>query len=47
MQENGFNLWVWKNWQPVPDFLPGKFHRQKGLVGYSLVTAKSQTLLTN
>ena len=22
-------------WQPVPIFLPGKFHRQKSLEGYS------------
>ena len=36
-----FNPWVgkipWrKKWQPAPVFLPGKFHGQKGLVGYSL-----------
>ena len=23
-------------WQPTPVFLPGKFHRQRSLVGYSL-----------
>ena len=33
------NPWVRKipwirQWQPVPVFLPGKFHRQKSLVGY-------------
>ena len=39
MQE--FNPWVEKipwsrKWQPAPVFLPGKFHRQRSLVGYSL-----------
>ena len=24
-----------KKWQPIPVFLPGKFHGQKSLVGYS------------
>ena len=38
MQE--FNPWVEKipwsrKWQPAPVFLPGKFHRQRSLVGYS------------
>ena len=28
--------WVRKEkWQPTPKFFPGKFHRQKSLVGYS------------
>ena len=36
----GFNLWVrkipWrKKWQPIPVFLPGKFHGQRTLRGYS------------
>ena len=36
----GYNLWVrkipWrKKWQPTPVFLPGKFHRQMSLKGYS------------
>ena len=36
----GFNLWVgkipWrKEWLPTPVFLPGEFHGQKGLAGYS------------
>jgi len=22
-------------WQPIPAFLPGEFHRQRNLVGYS------------
>ena len=26
--------WSWK-WQPTPVFLPGKFHGQRSLVGYS------------
>ena len=37
---HGFNPWVGKipwrrKWQPTSVFLPGKFHRQKNLVGYS------------
>ena len=36
----GFKPWVWKipwrrKWQPIPVFLPGKSHGQRGLVGYS------------
>ena len=36
----GFDFWVgkipWrKKWQPTPVFLPGKFHGQRNLVGYS------------
>ena len=36
----GFNPWVrmipWRRkWQPTPVFLPGKFHRQRSLAGYS------------
>ena len=39
-QRCGFNPWVrnipWrKKWQPIPVFLPGKFHGQKSLAGYS------------
>ena len=35
-----FNPWVsktpWKSkWQPAPVFLPGKFHGQRNLAGYS------------
>jgi len=26
--------WI-RAWQPTPVFLPGKFHRQKSLAGYS------------
>ena len=36
----GFNAWVrkipWRRkWQLAPEFLPGKFHGQRSLVGYS------------
>ena len=36
----GFKPWVWKipwrrKWQPTPVFLPGKFHGQRSLAGYS------------
>ena len=39
-QESRFNAWVgqisWSmKWQPIPAFLPGKFHGQKSLEGYS------------
>ena len=39
-QETRFNPWVrkmpWrKKWQPTPVFLPGKFHGQRSLAGYS------------
>ena len=32
--------WVWKipwrkAWQPIPVFLPGKYHGQRSLAGYS------------
>ena len=40
MQEIWFNPWVrkipWRReWQPIPVFLPGEFHGQKSLAGYS------------
>ena len=36
----GFHPWVGKipwsrKWQPVPVFLPGEFHEQRNLAGYS------------
>ena len=39
-RRGGFNLWVekipWRGkWQPTPVFLPGKFHGQRILAGYS------------
>ena len=48
----GFDLWVGKilwrrKWQPTPVFLPGKFHGQRSLAGYSPLGAKSQTRLRN
>ena len=41
----GFDPWVrkipWRRkWQPTPVFLPGKSHRQRSLVGYSLSGCK-------
>ena len=40
LQDMQFNPWVrkilWRrNWQPTPVFLPGKFHGQRSLAGYS------------
>ena len=40
MQETGFDPWVRKipwsiKWQPTPVFLPGEFHGQRSLKGYS------------
>ena len=40
MQETGFDLWVrkipWRReWLPTQVFLPGEFHRQRRLVGYT------------
>ena len=38
----------WRSkWQPTPVFLPGKFHEQRCLEGYSLWGHKSQILLTD
>ena len=39
-RRSGFDSWVGKipwrrKWQPTPVFLPGKFHGQRSLVGYS------------
>ena len=39
-RRHGFDPWVrkipWRRkWQPTPVFLPGKFQRQRNLVGYS------------
>ena len=36
-----------RKWQHTPVFLPGKFQRQKSLVGYSPWVTKSQTRLTD
>ena len=39
LKRHGFSPWVgkipWRKRQPTSVFLPGKFHRQKSLVGYS------------
>ena len=39
-RRHGFNPWVGKipwrmTWQPIPVFLPGKFHGRRSLAGYS------------
>ena len=43
LRRHGFNPWVGKipwsrKWQPTPIFLPGKFHGQRRLAGYSPVS---------
>ena len=48
----GFDPWVGKihcsrKWQPTPVFLPGKFHGQRSLEGYSPWVSKSWTPLSN
>ena len=35
-----------RKWQPTPVFLPGKFHEQRSLAGYSPCVAKSWTRLS-
>ena len=50
-KRHGFNPWVRKSpwswqWQPTPVFLPGKFHGQKNLAGYSLWVPESQAWLS-
>jgi len=47
----GFNPWLRKilwsrKWQPTPVFLPGKFHGQMSLAGYSPRGAQSRTQLS-
>ena len=40
-----FNLSKWRRkWQPTPVFLPGEFHRQRSLVGYSPQNCKESAL---
>ena len=46
----GFDPWVGKilwrrKWQPTPVFLPGEFHGQRTLAGYSPLGCRSQTRL--
>ena len=43
VQSLGWESWR-REWQPTPVFLPGDFHGQKRLVGYSPWVAKNQTL---
>ena len=38
-------LWRWV-WQPIPAFLPGEFHVQRNLVGYSPDTESDTTEAT-
>ena len=52
VQEMQVDPWVGKiPWrrkgQPSPVFLPGEFHGQRNLVGYSPWVAKSRTLLSD
>ena len=40
MRRPGFDPWVGKipwrrEWQPIPGFLPGEFHGERSLAGYS------------
>ena len=41
----GFGRFPWRRrWQPTPVFLPGKFYRQRSLMGYIVQgVLKSQT----
>ena len=41
-----FNPWS-RKWQSNPVFLPGEFHAQRNLVGYSLGVTESWTWLSN
>ena len=49
LRRHRFDPWVrkilWSKWQPTPVFLPGKFHGQKSLVGYSLCGCKELDLI--
>ena len=36
-----------REWQPIPVALPGEFHEQRSLVGYSLQVSKSQKQLSD
>ena len=43
-----YELKPWRRkWQPTPVFLPGKFHGQRRLAGYSLWGHKSWTQLSD
>jgi len=44
----GLERFPWsRKWQSTPLFLPGKFHGQRNLVGYSPGVTKSWTRLRN
>ena len=48
-KRRGFNPWVGKipwrrKWPPAPVFLPGKFHGQRSLAGYSLRDGKASDM---
>ena len=48
-KRRGFDPWVGKipwsrKWQPAPVFLPGKFHRQRSLVGYIQSTGSQRAM---
>ena len=38
---------LWREWPPIPVFLPGKSHGQRSLAGYSPWVPKSRTRLRN
>ena len=41
------NIWR-RKWQPIPVFLPGEFHGQRSLAGYTVHgVTKSQTQLSD
>ena len=47
-QKRSFDPWVGKypwsrKWQPTPVFLPGEFHGQRSLAGYSPLGCKDMT----
>ena len=50
-KRHGFDPWVgkipWKRkWQPTPVFLPGTFHGQRSLAGYSLGGCKESDMMS-
>ena len=52
MQETQVQSLGWEDpkrreWQPTPVFLPGEFHGERRLVGYSPWGTKSRTRLNN
>ena len=52
IRNHGFDPWVrkmpWRRkWPHTPVFLPGEFHGQRSLAGYSPWGLKSQTQLSN